>query len=105
MLGEVNGIFLHLRRLLLIAGVSREGTAYRLSLMLVISTFIVIRIPAHIFLLARVYQDAAAFPSTFVFIVALSASILINLHNVALLRDVVKGDFFAPYNKKKEKVL
>ncbi len=102
LLVEVNGVFLHLRRLLTMAGAKRDGPAYRLNLVILFTTFFLVRIGAHLALLMRVYMDYSIFPSTFSFGVAFCGMILMNLYNFVLLKDLLIGEFFRKKEKKKD---
>ena len=88
---EVNGIFLHLRQLLLLYGVQKHSKLYQINLIINITTFAVLRVGVLIIMEICLIYDRYQMP-LWVSNLMLFATLVIIVINVILLRRIIQSD-------------
>lgn len=92
LVAETNTIFLHLRKLMQLAGVKRESLRYRVNLLLLLLGFPAQRVIPHLWLLAQTYKDRNRFAASWHFFVAFTGLFIINVLNFLLLKGILYAD-------------
>eukprot|EP00123_Amoebidium_parasiticum_P011735 comp20879_c2_seq1/m.27715 comp20879_c2_seq1/g.27715 ORF comp20879_c2_seq1/g.27715 comp20879_c2_seq1/m.27715 type:complete len:315 (-) comp20879_c2_seq1:145-1089(-) len=88
---EFSNIFLHSRKLMLLAGVHKETRRYHVNLLALMVSF-VWRFWVNGYLLYRVIIDRTHFPAVWMFAMALSGMLGLNFLNFGLLSQILTSD-------------
>ena len=91
---EINGIFLHIRQLLLMYGYSKTSHIYRINNAINIMTFIVFRLMACALILLWMKEDCERISPLACFGFSVVSSVLLVI-NVILFYRLIKSDFFS----------
>ena len=90
---EFNGIFLHARGLMRAVGWRRSNSfVYHWNLAALFVSFIFHRLGSHLYILYAVIVDRALFPAEWIWQLALSGMIIINLLNLFLARGIIVSE-------------
>lgn len=94
LIAETNTIFLHARKLMLLAGVKKETFAYKSAISLLFLGFPCQRVFPHLWLLSNIYSDGVAgrFPEKWMFYLAFSGMLIINFLNFVLLKGLLLAE-------------
>lgn len=92
MLVELNGVFLHQRKLFLLSGFLSKNRLYTINSYLLLFTNLMVRIPVHGWVTWRVVQEWDLFLAPWHRWLALSAMLVLNFLNVQLVEKLVRAD-------------
>lgn len=92
LIAETNTVFLHARKLMQLAGTSRNSYIYKSNLVLLFLGFPFQRILPHLWLLSNIYADMERFEHLWMFLVAFLGMATINVLNVDLLLRLIKSE-------------
>mmetsp|Transcript_12185 Transcript_12185/g.19810 ORF Transcript_12185/g.19810 Transcript_12185/m.19810 type:complete len:252 (-) Transcript_12185:175-930(-) len=93
LIAETNTVFLHSRKLLQLAGVSRQTVKYRCIVAILLLLFPFQRVIPHLWLLQNVYKDFNRFEYKWHFALAFGGLSVVSFLNFLLLRDILVSEF------------
>ncbi|XP_076435044.1 TLC domain-containing protein 2-like [Babylonia areolata] len=104
LLVEVNSIFLHIRQLMQICGVSRKSVPYRVNSLINLATFMVFRISLLAWMTRWIVINRDKVPLLFYSLGSMGLAVL-TLMNIVLFYRILRSDFFSKKGGNKDSVL
>eukprot|EP01134_Creolimax_fragrantissima_P008281 CFRG8281T1 len=102
---ETNNIFLHFRKLYLLAGASKDSVGYRVNLSFLLGTYPACRFIPHGLLLYSVVKDYDNFSEhRWVWYIAFMGMVVMNVMNIFLFRNICVADQTILKNKMRKAV-